>query len=222
MSALRSCYETEARFYNDDSKTNRIRWYWAAPDAPLFQGRHTFAPLSLSNGTDGKAGIVGEQMGSPRSWRDGSIPMAPPSGILDGTALNFYAGQSTSDPGVSRTIFGIPTGCAGEPIEQFCIGSHGQFKFFQLESPLGTRVGALTPTGDVWFIQNLDNEFAGVGDCILYASLPPTYNMRLVTNILSGVPANWYVVDQTHYNVVQRLSTLLFGPDGSDCWLRRL
>lgn len=37
--------------------------------------------------------------------------MAPPSQDVDGNPRWFELGQSTSDPGVERTAFGIPTSC---------------------------------------------------------------------------------------------------------------
>lgn len=42
--------------------------------------------------------------------------MAPPTGVIDGTARQFEIGQSVNDPGLERTPFGIPANCVMVPV----------------------------------------------------------------------------------------------------------
>lgn len=175
MAYLRSCYSTQARFFNDSADTSQIIWYWAAEGAQGFPGRHTFAPLSISGGSPYGGGVVGEQVGSPRPWRDGSIPMAPPSGIIDGQARQFYLGQSTADPGIERTAFGIPINCAG--YSGFaCSGALPSHYTWQIEQPLGNVIGTCA--------------YSSPGIGIFTPSIPGAFDGALYCS--EGVPVGYY------------------------------
>jgi hypothetical protein len=111
MGLLRSCYSTKARFFYDSPVVNNIIWYWARTGASWFPEGHVFAPLIFQGPTTLQINGVGEQPQYPRPWRDGSIPVASPTGIIDGEIRWFQQGQSVKDPGLDRTFFGIPTNC---------------------------------------------------------------------------------------------------------------
>ena len=115
MSFLRSCYSTQARFFNDSSDEYPIIWYWCEAGATRFLGRTSFTPLSFSQPGVIPDSFVGESPSASRPWRNGSIPVSAPTGVLDGNPIWFEKGQSVNDPGLERTSFGIPLNCSAPP-----------------------------------------------------------------------------------------------------------
>lgn len=194
MAYLRSCYSTQARFFYDSTHTDTIVWYWAAEGAPRFSGRHTFYPLSFSGGSTFPGSVVGEQVGSPRPWRDGSNPVAPASGVLDGIPSQFYLGQSVSDPGIERTDFGIPVNCAGPEPGVYCAQSIGFDFFFDLQDLLGTVIGHAiwSSVNSQWSIVDLLGDFRGYMLCYNYGTLDsPLWALSAITNLWTGSPGQF-------------------------------
>jgi hypothetical protein len=121
MSWLRSCYTTKARFFHDSVAVDDIIWYWCEAGAAEFPEGNVFTTLNYTSGGTLYHSGVGEQPSFPRPWRDGSIPVAPPSQVVDGELRWFQKGQSVSDPGLVRTAFGIPVNCTSGFV--LCSGS---------------------------------------------------------------------------------------------------
>jgi hypothetical protein len=223
MFPLRSCYSTTARFFNDSSETGSIRWYWSQPDAPIFQGRHTFAPLSFSAGTDGTSGTVGEVLGSARPWRNGSIPFPAPTGDLDGLPVTFFRGQSRSAPGLARTPFGIPLNCTSEPFFQCCTVEGPNASLWSIETPLGTQIGVLLSIPGGWAVFDLALNPHGVCQCLPYDdTFPDQRNMVVATDIFTGFPANYWALPITDTTSrIIHISHLYPFDDGANRYLRR-
>lgn len=148
--------------------------------------------------------------------------MAPPSGVLDGTPQQFYLGQSIADPGVSRTSFGIPSGCAGPTDFVSCILVSNQLSNWQLESPIGKVIALLRFTGTFWnfFPVGGGSEIGNAG-CFQYSLVYPTaYNLKCFAPFIDGVHDYWYVVPANTNSFLRQLSTAVDVLDGSNVWLR--
>jgi hypothetical protein len=185
----RSCYSTQARFFYDVLTTNKIIWYWADPLAPWFTGRSVFTPLTLSNPGLSPNFSVGEQSSHPRPWRNGSIPMASPSGVLDGNPEWFYTGQSVNDPGLARTAFGIPLGCAS--LYQICGGAGLNHFTWLVTFPDGSTPSALTAfyaptTAEMTWTPPIATGFLACGE---WATTPPYTGPALEVQF-AGLPVN--------------------------------
>ena len=125
--------------------------------------------------------------------------MAAPSGIVDGEARWFQAGQLTSDPGLERTTFGIPVNCAGGPIdERPCYGTAARDSVWGLMSG-GHIVGDLRWSNSAgWSVTDLHGLPAGHAECVPYAVGDEIfYSFQVVTNLLDGSPGQYLVNDPT-------------------------
>jgi hypothetical protein len=186
MYVLRSCYSTQARFFYDSDTTNNIIWYWCEAGAPAYTAGHHFAPITFSDGRLDGGLSVGEQPSQPRPWRNGSIPMAPPSGVLDGTPIQFQNGQSVEDPGLARTSFGIPLGCATVVDWPGC-GSGVWHFTWRIEQPPGTLWGTAAPNlvFDASIVSDTTSGFRGIitGSPEFTLGCPPTLNLSVGTPI---------------------------------------
>lgn len=69
---LRSCYSTDMVLRKDGVRS-QIVWYFALPGAPLVPYNHSLHSLNWSRPDYGQ-GQIGEVIGAPRPWRDGSYP----------------------------------------------------------------------------------------------------------------------------------------------------
>ena len=189
MGWLRSCYSTQARFFYDSDIQLPIIWYWAAADAPIFTGRHTFAPITFSERFTYENPGVGESPSASRPWYNGSLPMAAPSYAVDGSPSWFIQGQMTSDPGLERTDFGIPVNCAGPEPGVYCAQSVGIESNFVLQDLLGNQVGTADylAVSQLWPIADNDGHFAGSMMCYNYGdSEEPIWALTVVTNLWTG------------------------------------
>lgn len=68
---LRSCYSTQM-VMQADGTSYPVDWYWADPGAP-FLAKQNGASIQWEKPHYG-SGVVGEVVGAPRPWRDGSVP----------------------------------------------------------------------------------------------------------------------------------------------------
>jgi hypothetical protein len=120
--------------------------------------------------------------------------MASPSFVVDGEERWFENGQLTTDPGIARTPFGIPVNCAGPPFGFYCLGLIAQDFNFYLRLPNGKILGILrwiSPTSG-WAVEDEDGAFAGHAECIAFTEVGGTvYNMSIVTNLITGIPAQY-------------------------------
>jgi hypothetical protein len=170
MGLLRSCYSTKARFFYDSPVVNNIIWYWARTGAAWFPAGHVFAPLIFQGPTTLQINGVGEQPQYPRPWRNGSIPVASPTGIIDGEVRWFQQGQSVKDPGLARTPFGIPLNCTAAPFVP-CIAGALQHYTWGLEMPLLRQIGTSSMDGvnQAQFTLTIPRFF----DAFLICGVPP-------------------------------------------------
>jgi len=70
---LRSCYATQMKFFTDSDTYVAVRWYFCAPGAKNFPGYTRFGSGNWASDKLDWPG-VGEVLGSPRPWVDGSPP----------------------------------------------------------------------------------------------------------------------------------------------------
>lgn len=101
---MRSCYESEVRFYRDDPRTVRIRWYFVPMDTPAHPNPGEF--ISADNDSDPKGdGELGEQWSAGRTWADGTGPPWARRGPPCGTAAEWREGLAAPpvpEPGMDR------------------------------------------------------------------------------------------------------------------------
>jgi hypothetical protein len=120
--------------------------------------------------------------------------MAAPSGVIDGSLSQFYLGQSTADPGLERTDFGIPANCAGAEPGVYCNQAIGVDQNFQLRDLLGNVIGTMTfnPVNSQWTVYDLTPAYAGYGLCYnLGTSEDPEWVLSVVTNLWTGAPGQF-------------------------------
>jgi hypothetical protein len=103
VDCLRSCYSTKVRFFPNDPTQTDVIWYFVPEDRPFLPFASAFASRNYdderTDWPDGKqqppAGDgteVGEVLGAPRPWRDGSDPIHYPGTHVLGTAQQFAKG----------------------------------------------------------------------------------------------------------------------------------
>lgn len=103
MDLLRSCYSTDARLFRDSDVTTPITWYFVPEDRPFlpfptcvssrnWDDDRTDWPEGKSNPPGGSGTEVGEVLGAPRRWRNGSDPIQYPGTRPLGTADEFARG----------------------------------------------------------------------------------------------------------------------------------
>jgi hypothetical protein len=195
MGYLRSCYSTQARFFYDSEIELPIIWYWAASGASRFGGRSSFSPITFSERASWENPGVGESISAARPWRNGSIPMAAPSGVLDGDPRWFEIGQMTTDPGLERTDFGIPANCAGAQPGYYCNQSSGVPTNWVLRDLLGNKIGNANwyVPSQLWPITDNDGNAAGVMECYNFGtSDDPNWDLSIVTNLFTGTPGQFW------------------------------
>lgn len=122
MDLLRSCYSTEARFFEDTpTELSPITWYWCPVGALDFPEPHRFGSLNWTNGSK-EINSVGEVIGAPRPYSKGAIADLTLGNDYDGDLSWFQRGEPITGPGLIRRPSGIPENCAiNEP--NACIGA---------------------------------------------------------------------------------------------------
>lgn len=88
MELGRAAYTANVRFYNDDARTTKIRWYRVPADRPVFPYPHLFNSANWDeDNEDPRSGYVkgtlfglGEQMDNDRPYDGGAERAAPPRG----------------------------------------------------------------------------------------------------------------------------------------------
>lgn len=122
--------------------------------------------------------------------------MAPPTGVLDGSPGQFYAGQSVNDPGLSRTAFGIPTGCAN--LFEICGGPGLTHYTWRVTFPSGPTPFAVTAffaptTAEMTWTPPIATGFLA---CAAWPLIPPLLWPGMEIQF-AGLPVqNWYLAEQ--------------------------
>jgi hypothetical protein len=106
VASLRSCYETDCRFFRDDPRPSRIRWFFVPEDTPYLPFGTIFDSNEWLDVPEGDIEL-GEVPGAPRTWADGTPPF-PVSGLRPcGTAEQFASGDALPpSPPVALNQFG--------------------------------------------------------------------------------------------------------------------
>lgn len=147
---LRTAYQTEMRFFRDDPRTTTVRWYRCKPGALPLPFSTPFR--SLNNVEPDLADVqqeLGEQLGAPRVWVDGSYGGTATGQGYCGTADQWHDGQPLPpDVPVERDSAGTPLCCPRIEPQNTCPNLHSDFDFdtynCQLAGPwTGFPCGAL-------------------------------------------------------------------------------
>lgn len=112
MDFLRSCYNTQCRFFNDSNLQSPIHWYFTHPGAKIFPGINAFNSL---NWRDIKADApIGEVAGLARPWSNGQgIPTTGQT--FCGSFADFQNGLVTTGERVPISPDGVRLCCGGLP-----------------------------------------------------------------------------------------------------------
>lgn len=104
--ALRKCYNARCKFYAGDTEAdNRINWYWARPDAEIYEGPNVFVPRVDSNNFEWTSLHEHEGPGRfVRTFNDGDSFVAAPGQETHGDDQDFL-GQS---PRSKHYVDGVP------------------------------------------------------------------------------------------------------------------
>lgn len=124
---LRSCYETDCQFGPNDSTKGKIRWVWAEPNAQLFPLFTPFTSLNwLDKNYNPPAPPLGEILGAPRPWRDGS-GFALSGDHYCGDIDWWKNGLPLPLPPSPPLVDGVPVCCTGASAATFTMTGHGEF-----------------------------------------------------------------------------------------------
>lgn len=146
MDLLRSCYETEMRFWSDSSLSIPVRWFFADADAKIFPGHHRFASGNWASDRDNWPG-PGEVLGAPRTWSNGNLIGNLPGRKFCGPRAAFEDGASLADPALYAGENGVA--CCCKCVDCPCIAwSASQPPTLQVRIT-AVRFGGVSPLGFV-------------------------------------------------------------------------
>ena len=116
---LRSCYETDMRFFTDDTRTTRVQWYFVDDPGNVLPFPTAFYSRNWDDLRPDTDPVLGEQPGASRPWRDGTpqFPVAAGSDAC-GTAAQFLDGEADPGPPPPVNVYGGPA-CCPLPAEPF-------------------------------------------------------------------------------------------------------
>lgn len=109
---LRSCYKTTFNFGN--GVVAEGQWYFCDERAAFFPGLSRFGSLNWLPEPLPDDG-VGEVLGAPRTWCNGSYPVVPKGTAPDGPLEDFQTGNNPLHPPLALNANGIPLGCVPVP-----------------------------------------------------------------------------------------------------------
>lgn len=112
MDMVRSCYRTTFNFGN--GVVAEGQWFFTAPGAAFFPGLNRFGSLNWLPGPIPDDG-VGEVLGAPRPWANGSYPVVPNGTAPDGPLEDFTTGNNPASPPLTLNPNGIPLTCVPDP-----------------------------------------------------------------------------------------------------------
>lgn len=114
MDVGRFAYVRECKFFRDDPRTVRIRWYRALPDAKFFPGVHRFSQLSWYS-RPWEATGAGETDDPPLKWSNGFTPPSATGRIPFGSLEEFRDGCKFDALNVTaRDVWGIAIACGNQ------------------------------------------------------------------------------------------------------------
>lgn len=110
MDVARSCYTTAMRFW-PEQPVQAVKWYFCDPAAQPFPTSHRFGSLNYLSPPTPDSG-VGEVIGYPRPWRNGSRPPdADGAGHFCGQLEWFQNGAPKDAPRLQRRVDGLAVCC---------------------------------------------------------------------------------------------------------------
>ena len=143
VAQLRSCYETDCRFFRDDPRPSRIRWFFVPEDTPYLPFGTIFDSNEWLDVPEGDIEL-GEVPGAVRTWVDGSAPY-PVLGLQPcGTADQFASGDALPpSPPVQLNQYGGILCCQIPPdpfLHNACVNCpNGAYSVYWLRSQGQTR-----------------------------------------------------------------------------------
>lgn len=117
FSALRSCYTTTGRLYEGGPPVV-IRWYFAAPDAPVYDLLSCWEPEIYHDQDLPRPDGAGEVPGAARYWYNGANPGVELKETWCGTEDDFRGEGTPPTRPDGSPDFAAMCGCANPP----CIG----------------------------------------------------------------------------------------------------
>lgn len=131
---LRSCYSTSA-VLTEGAEPVPIIWYWADEAAKLLPHKSAVTSLNWMDASERGIGTIGEVAGSPRPWRNGSMPGRPPGQDFHGEP-SWYVDGSPPGETLARTPSGIPVGCGPDFVGQGGAQVGGSAQLLRLSPPV--------------------------------------------------------------------------------------
>lgn len=147
VAQLRSCYETDCRFFRDDPRPSRIRWFFVPEDTPYLPFGTIFDSNEWLDVPEGDIEL-GEVPGAVRTWVDGSAPY-PVLGLQPcGTADQFASGDALPpSPPVQLNQYGGILCCQIPPdpfLHNACVNCpNGAYSVYWLRSQGANPAGFL-------------------------------------------------------------------------------
>lgn len=110
MDLLRSCYETKMRFWQDDAREVKVRWFWCEEKAEVFPAHHRFGSGNWASDRFNWPG-VGEVLDAPRLWLSGENPGELFGEKFCGPLRAYEEGALATDPPLNASVDGICCCC---------------------------------------------------------------------------------------------------------------
>jgi hypothetical protein len=115
MDFLRSCYSTQMQFDQAGEIVAGVKWYWAAPEAKLWEGHNAFCSSVWDDNKYATTGI-GEVWNVVPTYSKGAAPYpSPGTGRFCGRHHWFSEGAPSTAPPLTRGPSGMPACCGGTP-----------------------------------------------------------------------------------------------------------
>jgi Lipase (class 3) len=112
---LRSCYETDWRFYRDSTTTVPVRWFFT-DDAPALPFPTVFGARVWNDNKEERWPSLGEVQGAPRTYYKGTAPPVEFTGAPCGQPGRFLIGSRLPpDPPLVPPVWGVPPCCVSAP-----------------------------------------------------------------------------------------------------------
>jgi len=131
-----------------------VEWYFCPPGAQIFPDRHQFASLNWWKGDwDASDTSIGEVVGAPRLWSDGSLPAPYDGGRIAGTSSWFTSGCSGHPALVWAGDPAMPVQCMLTPPGPCLTNALANYDIVEFSIDGGTSwIAATHISGDHWRI----------------------------------------------------------------------
>jgi len=122
---LRSCYSTDARFYNGDALVEDLEWFFVPHGTPFLTVPSVINTLNYLDKTErvDNPSFAGEVAGAARRYTKGSYNIAYTGLSAHGSAVDF-AGNGTRPAAIANPSFGIAAVCGPPELEPILAGKY--------------------------------------------------------------------------------------------------